>query len=131
MKKLLMLTAVVGCVVLSPAAHAEWTWVVKAHNGNTTYVDFGSIKKHDGKVYYWQLTDWVKPNEDGRLSTIQFNEAECGRFRSRHLNFIVYDGQMGKGKIIGLTNTPAKDWDYPLPDSVGNAELNAVCNHKP
>jgi len=78
MKKLLVLTTLLSSLIVSSVAYAGWTWVVKAPNGNTTYVDFENIKKHDGKIYFWNLTDFVKPNETGRLSVKLFNEAECG-----------------------------------------------------
>ena len=61
MKKLLILTAIVCSVVLSPTAHAEWTAVTESVDKNSYYVDFSRIRKLDSRVYYWRLTDLAEP----------------------------------------------------------------------
>ena len=86
MKKLLMLTAVMCSVMLSPAANAEWTKVGVSKSGKTHYVDLRRIEKHDGKVYYWELNDFPKPSADGTFSIMIYGEAECGSFKYRFFN---------------------------------------------
>jgi hypothetical protein len=55
----------------------EGGWDVE---GNTHYVDFERIKKHDGYVYWWDLTDLLKPNEYGILSGKAYKQGDCKSF---------------------------------------------------
>ena len=116
-------------------ANAEWTKVSKNLTGDTFYVDLERTKKHDGKVYFWQLADYFKPYKYGNISVGMMSfktyvEAECGRFRFRNLSGTSYKGSMGTGTVITSANTPDKDWSYPSPNSAGEFKLKAVCNHK-
>ena len=129
MKKLLMLTAIVCSVVLSPVAHAEWT-PVSVTRSAVSYVKFDSIRKKDGMVYYWFLTNFYKPQKTGFNSAQIYIEAECDRFRFRFLNWVTFKGPMASGKISSSRNSPDKDWRYPNPNSVYEFTLNVVCNHK-
>ena len=129
MKKLLILTTFLSSLIMSSVAYAKWTEVGKSVNGTTYYIDFERIKKHDGKVYFWRLTDFLKPNY-GDLSARTYVEAECGPFRLRNLNYKFYEGPMASGKISTSKNTPNADWTYPGPGSVKEAIVNAVCNYK-
>ena len=52
-------------LMFSPPSYAEWTKVSEDVDGNTFYVDFDRIRKVDGNVYYWGLTDYFKPNKVG------------------------------------------------------------------
>jgi hypothetical protein len=117
--------------MMASVVHAKWTEVGKSVvDGDTFYVDLERIKKHSGKVYYWQLGDFLKPTETGVFSSKIYNEAECGRFRNRILNSTLYKGSMASGEVFHSNNTPEKNWTYPSPNSMNEATLKAVCNHK-
>ena len=88
------------------------------------------IRKHNGKVYYWELADFLKPTKYGDSSARTYIEAECGQFRLRGLNYEFYGGSMGSGKISTSKNTPSEDWRYPSPNSSSETILTIVCNHK-
>jgi hypothetical protein len=70
MKTLLTISTLVFTVVFSSTSFAGWTKVDKNMNGNTWYVDFETIRKHDGYVYWWELGDYVPSNsyKKGRSS---------------------------------------------------------------
>jgi hypothetical protein len=129
MKKLLVLVALISSLIVSSVAHAEWTKVVKAEVGDTYYVDFERIKKHSGKIYYWGLIDYLKPQTNGVMSARIYSEAECEPFRFRSLNNAFYRASMGLGTIAHINNTPNKDWIYSPPNSISETLLSAVCNH--
>ena len=131
MKQLLVLITLISSILMSSVANAKWTEVAKSVAGDTYYADLERIKKHNGKIYYRQLVDYLKPLITGTISNKSYNEAECGRFRYRWLNTTFYRGPMGTGEVDGSANNPNKEWQYPSPDSVAEAELNAVCNHNP
>ena len=125
MKQLLVLTIFISSLIMSSVAHAKWTWVIRNVNGTTFYVDFQKIRKHDGKVYYWRLTDYLKP-ENGIWSGEAYIEAECGPFRQRFLAVSLYSGSMATGTEKKANESQlSKDWEYRKEDAV----LEAVCNY--
>ena len=130
MRKLFILTTFLSSLMMSSVAHAEWTLVVTdITNKASFYVDLERTRKHDGKLFYWNLANLAKPAKTGTTSLTIYTEAECGRFRYRNLNQTFYKGSMGSGTIAHTNNTPDKDWTYPSPNSVGEFKLKAVCNH--
>ena len=122
-----ILTALVGVVMFSSTSFAEWKKVSKNVDGTTFYVDFERIRKHDGYVYFWQLGDWLKPNEDGDLSTKIYIQGDCKKFRYKYLSGSSHKEPMGGGEIRLTSNTPDKNWRYPPPDSVAETILKSVC----
>ena len=115
--------------MMTSMAHAEWT-MVSVTKSHLSYVDLDSIRKYDGRVHYWSLRNFHKPQKTGFTSAQIYIEAECGRFRFRWLSQKYYKGPMGSGTIGSSINTPKKDWRYPPPDSVAESKLKTVCNHK-
>ena len=57
--------ALISLVVYPSTSFAEWKKVSESVSGNTFYVDFESIKKNRGYVYYWLMVDWLNPNSYG------------------------------------------------------------------
>jgi hypothetical protein len=111
----------------SSPSHAEWTKVNKDADGNTNYVDFKSIRKKDGYVYWWILSDILKPTMQGHLSSKTYNQGDCKLFRVKYLSWIFYLKPMGSG--TGNSDGPKKpQWDYPDPNSVMENILRAVCS---
>ncbi len=96
--------------------------------GGTHYVDFERIKKHDGYVYYWELSDYLKPTPYGILSDKIYNQVDCKKFRYKRLSFSFHKEPMGGG-TGEIYNEPDKEWIYPSPDSVGEITLKSVCQY--
>ena len=129
MRKLtLILTTLIFSVMFSPStSFAEWT-KVSENVGATFYVDFERIRKHDGYVYYWELIDYLKPDEDGNFSAKVYFQVDCKKFRLKLLSGSSHKGSMGGG-TGEIDNTPDKDWNYPPPDSSGEETLKSVCQY--
>ena len=127
MRKLtLFLTLIFSLMFSSSTSFAEWKKV--GENAIATfYVDFESIRKHDGYVYYWRLSDWLKPIK-GDLSYKIHEQADCKKFRYKWLSFSSYQEPMGGGTGETL-NAPDKEWRYPLPDSAFETILKSVCQY--
>ena len=83
MKKLLLIfTLLFSTLMFSTPSYGEWTKVSSTLNGaHTFYVDFDSIRKHGGYVYFWRLSDFLKPNKYGTLSDKSYNQGDCKLFR--------------------------------------------------
>ena len=114
--------------MFSSTSFAGWKKVHEDVRGTTFYVDFERIKKHDGYVYYWELGDWLKPDEDGDLSGKIYKQVDCKKFRYKFLSGSFHKEPMGGGTGETL-NTPDKDWNYPPPDSSGEIILKTVCQY--
>ena len=97
--------------------------------GDTFYVDFERIRKHDGYVYWWGLSDFVKPISKGYSSSKFYQQGDCKLFRSKVLSISFHKEPMGGG--TGLIEEPyekLKNWLYPPPNTSVETILKEVCN---
>ena len=95
-------------------------------NGNTFYVDFERIRKHDGFVYWWYWTDFLKPIS-GILSAKTYQQDDCKLFRFKYLSFVHHKQPMGTD--TGGSNSPKNpEWTYPSPNSSMETILKSVCS---
>ncbi len=97
--------------------------------GTSFYVDFGSIKKKSGYIYYWGLTDYDKVQSTGHRSLKYFYELDCDLMRYKFLTDHAYTGHMGNGELT-INNTPDKEWRYLVPESAGYEQSKRVCDYK-
>ena len=115
--------------MFSSTSFAGWTEVGKNVKGMTSYVDFERIRKVDGFVYYWTLSDYLKPTPFGDLSMKVYNQGDCKLFRFKFLSFSFHKEPMGIGTSSTTSNKPDKEWRYPTPNSSLETLLKTVCNH--
>ena len=122
------LLTVLVLTVLSTPVFADWTKVTENVSGNTYYVDFERIRKHGGYVYWWSLTDLLKPTNYGRLSGKIYKQGDCKLFRFKTLSFSHHNEPMGGG--TGDVQEPVKKgWRYPSPNSPSETILKSVCKY--
>jgi len=131
MKKLtLILTTLIFSLMFSSTSFAEWKKVDKEVRGNTYYVDFERIKKHDGYVYWWDLTDYLTPSPQGNLSAKIYIQGDCKKFRYKWLVTSFHKEPMGEGVSAYGGGEPTegnRGWQYPLPDTSNETVLKSVC----
>ena len=127
MKSLLTIFTLLFTVMFSSASFAEWTKVNESVNGHTYYVDLERTRKHDGYVYYWQLTDYIKPTKIGHSSSKIYVQGDCNLIRYKYLSWSFHKGQMGGGTSL-VDNDSDKNWTYPTPNSVTEGVLKEVCS---
>ena len=127
MRKLTILFILLfSTVMFSSPSYAKWTIVSKSVSGDTFYVDFERIRKHDGYVYWWDLTDYLKPSSLGHLSGKIYKQGDCKLFRYKVLSWSFHKEPMGGG--IGAVTPPDKEWKYPHPNSSNEIILKSVCS---
>ena len=112
--------------MFSSTSFAGWTKVSKNMSGDTYYVDFERMRKHDGFVYYWQLTDYIKPTNYSHLSSKIYAQGDCKLFRYKYLSLSFHNESMGGGSDD--TNTLKQDWTYPSPNATTEFVLKSVCS---
>ncbi len=128
MKKLtLIFTLLFSTVMFSSPSFAEWTKVTEDVNGNTFYVDFERIRKHGGYVYFWDLSNYLKPQKFGVLSTKWYKQGDCKLIRFKSLSYVFHKQPMGRdsGDSISPKNP---EWKYPSPNSMNETILKSVCS---
>ena len=119
----------------APVCFGEWAKVgATSEGGYTFYIDHERIREHDGYVYFWVLTDFPKPRSAGDMSAKTYYQGDCNLFRLKGLDSSFYRGPMGEGDIVDRSSVRRSEseenmWDYPTPDSTGEAMLEAVCDH--
>ena len=130
MKKLtLIFILLFSTVMFSSPSFAKWTSVGTGVKGDTFYVDFDRIRKHDGYVYFWDMTDNLKPS-DGDLSGSSYIQGDCKLFRHKSLSFSFYKQPMGRGPAQVLKpHKEVQGWQYPSPNSISEVILKSVCSH--
>ncbi len=113
--------------MFSSPSYAKWTKTGENAKGNTYYVDFERMRKVDGYVYFWELTDFLKPDEWGSLSVKGYLQGDCKLFRVKNLSYSFHNEPMGggTGETFNLKNP---EWKYPTPNSVGETTLKQVCS---
>ena len=128
MKTLSILLTLIFTVMVPSPSLAEWKKLGENVNGNTVYVDFERIRKHDGYVYFWDMIDYLKPTEHGHLSNKAYRQGDCKLFRYKYLSGSFHKEPMGGGSG-GVSEPPErhKGWKYPPPDSTSEHTLKTVC----
>ncbi len=129
MKNLLLIfTLLFSTVFFSSPSYAKWEKVSEGVNGNTFYVDFERIRKHDGFVYWWTLGDFPRVMNGG-LSAKLYNQGDCKLFRFKNLSTTYHAQSMGRGtgEVIKPKGENA-NWKNPSPNSVGETILKLLCS---
>jgi len=126
MKSLTLILALTFSVMFSSPSFAGWKKVITGVNGDTFYVDFESIRKHGGYVYFWTLGDRLKPSEDGTLSFKHYSQGDCKLFRSKFLSYSHSHQEPMGGGTGNVNNDSDKEWTYPQ-HTVHETVLKSVC----
>ena len=127
MRKITLIT-LIFTLMFSSTSFADWTEVTENSVGDTYFVDFERIRKHDEYVHFWQLTDYLKPSEQEILSIKKYIQGDCKKFRYKWLNFWFYKEPMGEGNAGGRGLREGNEgWKYPLPDTSIEIALKSVC----
>ena len=110
MKKLLIL---LFSILISFNSYGEWLKIHHYDNGDVAYIDLNTIKKHGGYVYFWFMSDYLKPDPNGIMSIQMYVQGDCGVNRYKHLAFLFSKEPMGRNGDPSYT--PPDDWHYPSP----------------
>ena len=124
MKKLLIL---LFSILVAFNSYGEWVLYGKNVDGETHYIDFDTIKEHKGYVYWWHMSNYIKPNEFGYMSGELYIQGDCGINRMKYLSYSHSKQPMGER---GETNNPPNpEWVYPSPGGSSDYELDLVCDY--
>ena len=124
-RKIKILFWILLSMSISLPVSAEWFKIGGNVDGDTFYLDFDRIRKHNGYIYWWELTDYLRP-QSGFHSTKMYVQGDCTKFRVKHLSMVFHKGPMGEGS--SLDYEPPNKWEYPPPESGMEQTLQLICN---
>ena len=127
MKTLTVLLALTLSVMFSSTSFAGWTKVTIGEDDSTYYADLGRLRSQGNYVYYWTLHDYFKPTKFDDLSAKIYGQVDCKLLRSKTLTWSTYTRPMGRGAASSSSSEPDENWNYPIPNSVFETVLKAVC----
>ena len=122
----LILTLFFSTLMFASPAYADWEAVAVSADGDTYYVDFERMRTNGSNVYFWVLEDYLKPEEDGDLSSKVYHQSECEMFRLKMISVLFHKQPMGEGSVETYS-PPNPEWMYPPPTSAYEIILKEVC----
>jgi len=125
-KKITLLLVIIFTFLFSTTSWGEWNFVVMNVGGDKYYYDKDRLRKRGKYLYYWLLSDYLEPVNDGMLSSIQYQQLDCSIFRYKMLKYISYNKNMGEGTIRDEI-TPSDEWKYPQPNNTSEVFVNKIC----
>ena len=129
MKKIILIFVILfSTLMLSSNSYSGWEKVSEGSNGNSYYVDYDRVKIIDGYVYFWTLTDLIKPDNDGDLSYQIYLQGDCKLFRVKGLTEWYFKEPMGRGNNGKENYIEDPKWHYPRPESISESTLKSVCS---
>ena len=130
MRKLFALPLPLVSLMFAAPAHAEGTTLGELSNGEAYYINLERIREHSGSVFYWYLSEYLKPDEYGDFSTKTYNESDTQGFRYRDPSFSFHKAPMGEeSEEVIKPDGRHGDWSYPRPESPDELLPKVACYH--
>ena len=123
MKKIIFLTLILYSI---NGFAVNWQKVAQNETGNY-FIDFESVKKIEGLIYYSDLVDFIKPY-NGNSSAISRYKVDCKEEKQTWLNLATYAEPMGKGKVNSESNP--NEEIYPKSNTIYFFFIKKLCNLK-
>ena len=105
----------------------NWKKIATNSSGTVFYIDESTIKKLDNQVVFLSLSDYFKPTENGRLSSIIYKEVNCINLDYRYLKDFYFDLPMGKGEPTNIIDD-ISEWKKSKKGSTAEYIHKAVCD---
>tara|TARA_B100000579_G_C22503153_1_gene697947 strand:+ start:345 stop:749 length:405 start_codon:yes stop_codon:yes gene_type:complete len=110
-------------------ADFEWKQIGRNVDGSVFYVDLLSIKKVGKTVYFFSMSDYVKPTTAGDLSARVYQEVNCIDLSFRYLKDFYYAQPMGNGEPTTIIDEIDK-WNEVKRGSIAESMYKFTCNYK-
>lgn len=115
MKKIASLILLSAALTCTGNALAEWQEIGKT-DAFALYVDTATVQKQGDKAQVISMLDFKKPGQNPKTkeavnSIIGLNEFDCKDIKYRPIEFKVFAGNMGKGKVVEEQKTPDSSYE--------------------
>jgi hypothetical protein len=134
MKSISTLIAISAALLVSGNAAAAWQEIGK-NDQSTVYVDTATIQTQGNLSQIVSMLDFKKPGQDPQTkenvnSIIGLNEFDCTTGKYRPIEFKVFTGNRGKGKVAVDQKTPDSVFEAIPNGSWAAGVFNVACRTK-
>jgi hypothetical protein len=86
--------------------------------------------KLTGKKINRQVWEMINTKDPAApfASVKMLQEVDCNNRKTNAITFTSYTGLNGSGNTV-VSSTPAPDWQFAIPNTAGEALVNAVCGN--
>ena len=109
-------------------ADFNWKKIGSNTSGDVSFVDLTSIKKVGNNAFYFRLLDYIKPSDQGDLSSKVYFEVNCLDLSYRYIKDFYYKEPMGNGEHQVFDEIG--DWNNNVKGSIGEDARKFACNYK-
>ena len=134
MKSITTLLAISATLFVSGNAMAAWQDIGQ-NDQSTVYVDTATLQTQGKLAQIMSMLDFKKPGQDPQTkenvnSIIGLNEYDCSTGKYRPIEFKVFTGNRGKGKVVVDQKTPDSIFEVIQNGSWAAGVLNVACRSK-
>ncbi|OJI04560.1 surface-adhesin E family protein [Polynucleobacter sp. MWH-Adler-W8] len=134
MKSITTLLAISASLLVSSNAMAAWQDIGK-NDQSTVYVDTATLQTQGNLAQIMSMLDFKKPGQDPQTkenvnSIIGLNEYDCSSGKYRPIEFKVFTGNRGKGKVVVDQKTPDSIFEAIPNGSWAAGVFNVACRSK-
>ena len=134
MKSITTLLAISATLFVCGNAMAAWQDIGK-NDQSTVYVDTATLQTQGNLAQIMSMLDFKKPGQDPQTkenvnSIIGLNEYDCSSGKYRPIEFKVFTGNRGKGKVVVDQKTPDSIFEAIPNGSWAAGVFNVACRSK-
>ena len=134
MKSIAALLTLSTTLLISGNASAAWQEIGK-NEQSVVFVDTATLQTQGDIAQIMSMLDFLKPGQDPATkenvnSIIGLNEYDCSTGKYRPIEFKVFAGNRGKGKVIVDQKTPDSIFDAIPNGSWAAGVFNVACRSK-
>lgn len=134
MKSIATLLATSAALLFSANASAAWQ-ELGSNDQSVVLVDTATLQVQGNKAQIMSMLDFKKPGQDPQTkenvnSIIGLNEYDCSAGKYRPIEFKVFSGNRGKGKVIQDQKTPDSEFESIPNGSWAAGVFNVACRSK-
>ncbi|WP_251373065.1 surface-adhesin E family protein [Polynucleobacter ibericus] len=134
MKSITSLLAISAALLTSGNAVAAWQEIGQ-NDQSTVFVDTATLQTQDNLAQIMSMLDFKKPGQDPQTkenvnSIIGLNEYDCSTGKYRPIEFKVFTGNRGKGKVVADQKTPDSVFEAIPNGSWAAGVFNVACRSK-
>ena len=125
--------AAATCLLLLPATSAIAAWQeIGSNEQSTVSLDISTLKRDGDRAQMMSMLDFTKPGVDPKtkepiLSIIGLNEYLCEKAQYRPIEYKVFSGNKGEGKVVADIKSPDSPFETITSGSWAAGVYNIAC----
>ena len=128
--------AIAVCITALPISSAFAAWQeIGSNEQSTVSLDIETLKKDGDKAQIMSMLDFIKPGMDPKtkepiLSIIGLNEYLCEKAQYRPIEYKVFSGNKGEGKVVADIQSPDSPFEAITSGSWAAGVYSIACRAK-